>query len=76
MDPPDPILPQSSIWPVALLSLLVTVGILTAVHAGRRGRWLWATAVVLAVPLALPLYWLGEARVRRVAAEPRRHTTP
>ena len=71
MDAPDPILPQISLWPSLLwMVALVVVGVATVIHAARRARWGWVTALVLAAPLAIPLYWLlgvpsRETRQRR-----------
>lgn len=62
---PDPILPDTNLWPtVAWLALVIFVVGASMMHAANRGRWGWVVLLALAPPFALPIYWLTAPRDR------------
>ena len=61
VDAPDPILPETSLWPTAAwLSVLLLVLIASVVHAGSRKRWTWLAGMVVLAPVAVVAYWAVE----------------
>lgn len=74
---PDPILPGQNAWAVACLIAIVLVTIFTVVHALKWHRFGWTAAIIFAVPLALPAYWMVEVlRVRRPTSRAETTSSP
>lgn len=72
MEAPEPVLPDTNLWPTILwFSVLVVVLAASLFHAGARKRWGWMIGMVVIPPLGVVSYWAVELVRQSLATQSR-----